>query len=426
MKKRLMSLIIILNSVLLTSCNNDFGVWVRGMSNEETIKTSLNTEVIPYEKMFYIDYYITQSVTDQNIIKNILSRNLNRVYKLIDSANNYLDDSSNLINNVKVINESVNSASEVVVDEELFHLLTIAKTSSILNKSYSLFSSKLDQWWKEQFIKYNENHTNINLDPFYNSTSFSELADIVTCIPHTDADIESMLELNSVTKGVKYKVKESCLDDKVFPSINLYDLSMIYLADLVKTELLASSFNQGLIYVDGKLVTTLGSSLDKWSFAMRDPNSDKYEELKTIATAILKAEFTAYTIDDFPINENYNFIDDVNQKVIYRHEHINALTGYPQNLLRSIIGFSYSLSTLDLYFNTNQLFNQTSESLIKDNIINNMEIMYVTQEGIDDISKCENTTWCPITPASLYLKTTSNLNKLLQIKSGINSQIINE
>jgi hypothetical protein len=421
-KFKFLGLLIIM--ILLSSCNNDFGIWVRGMTNEVTITTKNGDKFIPFEKEFYVDYYITKSVTDQNVIKAIMANNINRVYKLIDNNNEYLDDNNQLINNVKVIIDSVNNENEVIVDQELFNLLVMAKNESISNSSYSMFANNLNKWWDNLFAKYKEDQSNISLDPYYNQNSKTEIEKIVACIPHTQDDIDKMLLLNPNTKGVKFSVKEECFDDKVFPRINLNSLAKVYLTKIIKQELLDSSFNQGLLYVGGNLVTTLGKAIDKWSFALRDPNSANYQDLKTIATIILKDEYTAFAMDDFPLNRNYYFVDDVNHQVIYRHPYVNALTGYPNNAIRSIIGFSYSLSPLDIFYTVNDLFNINNEVKIKDNIIPNLEVLYLTQEGISDNKKCEGKSWCPSTTITLNLKVTSELNKIMQIKSGVNLTII--
>ena len=102
--KKIFSLILPLFLVVsLTSCNSGFGVWIRSITNNQTIKTSENKEILPFENVFYIDYYITKDVTDQNKIRDILTRNLNFIYPFIDTENNYLDDNSNLINNLKLL-----------------------------------------------------------------------------------------------------------------------------------------------------------------------------------------------------------------------------------------------------------------------------------------------------------------------------------
>ena len=71
---------------------------------------------------------------------------------------------------------------------------------------------------------------------------------------------------------------------------------------------------------------------------------------KTIANVNTNRKFAAFTLDDFPLNRNYVIEND--NEVIRRHEKINALTGYPSNTVRSIVGVTYEKSALELYFYT--------------------------------------------------------------------------
>ena len=60
---------------------------------------------------------------------------------------------------------------------------------------------------------------------------------------------------------------------------------------------------------------------------------------------------------------------------------INALTGYPSNTVRSIVGVTYEKSALELYFYTLDLFNKNSVSEINNSLISDFEIIYVSQES---------------------------------------------
>lgn len=377
--KKIFSLILPLFLVVsLTSCNSGFGVWIRSITNNQTIKTSENKEILPFENVFYIDYYITKDVTDQNKIRDILTRNLNFIYPFIDTENNYLDDNSNLINNLKVINESFNFEDEIIIDETLFNLLKIAKNYSISNKSYSMFSYNLTKWWDYQIKSSLESDLNSS-DPLFNENTKKELETIVTCIPHSEEEINEMLELNEETLGVKFNIKEECSGELFRPLIDLKDVSVAYLVDLIRVDLLENGYNQGLIYADGKMVYTLGEAIDKWSFALRDPRHTPNKDIKTIANVITNRKFAAFTLDDFPLNRNYVIEND--NEVIRRHEKINALTGYPSNTVRSIVGVTYEKSALELYFYTLDLFNKNSVSEINNSLISDFEIIYVSQES---------------------------------------------
>ena len=101
MNKKLGFLAIVL-IFLLTSCESGYGIWIRSITNEEKIKTSENEEIIPYEKTFYIDYYILDDVSDQGKIRNILTRNLNEIFPNIDNEH-YYKKNDELITNLKLL-----------------------------------------------------------------------------------------------------------------------------------------------------------------------------------------------------------------------------------------------------------------------------------------------------------------------------------
>ena len=119
-----------------------------------------------------------------------------------------------------------------------------------------MFSYNLTKWWDYQIKSSLESDLNSS-DPLFNENTKKELETIVTCIPHSEEEINEMLELNEETLGVKFNIKKECSGELFRPLIDLKDVSVAYLVDLIRVDLLENGYNQGLIYADGKMVYTL-------------------------------------------------------------------------------------------------------------------------------------------------------------------------
>ena len=219
----------------------------------------------------------------------------------------------------------------------------------------------------------------ISNDPYYNEKTRNDIDNILTCIPKSKEEIENMLELDDENRTVKFSVKEECQDQNVRPIIDLKELSIAYLVDKIKEELLENNYDKGLIYANGNMVYTLGDAIDKWSFALRDPRYPPSKDIKTMVSVVTNKSFCAYTIDNFSLNKSY-LLKDGNFE-IRRHDKINALTGYPNNNLVSIIGVTNNHSMIDLYFYTQKLFNIENETKLNDSLSELFETIYVVKNN---------------------------------------------
>ena len=159
MKIRKLSLLLIV--MLLSSCKEVTGTWKSFVATDEKVISTVNTRVTPFNTVMQINYFLNDENEDNetlfNNVTNLFNNEVARLHKNFDRHYNYLDKDE-LINNIKVINDSYGTNKEIKCSNELYSLLKLSVECYELTDGYfNVFSGNITDFWNSIFDRaYND------------------------------------------------------------------------------------------------------------------------------------------------------------------------------------------------------------------------------------------------------------------------------
>ena len=284
------------------------------------------------------------------------------LHKQFDRHHNYKDAEGNVINNLKVINDSYGTGETIEVSSEMIGLLEQSIEMSVLTKGYfnPTLGELTDIW------TYSTNEEGIKSQRFSpycfedEDPSSNEIEEGMSSIVPYD-QLENIIEINKENKTVKFNKYNNI--EKV--TISLGAIAKGYAIELVKKEL--EVFNVPVSISGGSSSSyTLGKNpnpeRDYWIVGIAAPYKTGFN-----VNAMLSVNFhQTYTLSVSGDYESSYYVMDEDKKII-RHHILNPFTGYPENHMR----------VLSLWSNTNSgvldalstaLFNMSSSETILETI----------------------------------------------------------
>ena len=271
--------------------------------------------------------YTLYAAKDLNVTEDIKSiedttgEYIFKTHKLFDRHNYYLDENGDLINNLKVLNDSYNK-DWITIDKELFNVLKEAVEITKISKGkFNLFIGELSSFWNEYINEINVgvDFPNDTIDPDHDETSKNKLKKIVEETP-LFTEVEDVLlfdEINSKVKFNKYKNAEKV-------SISLGGIGKGYLCENLYQKLKNIDKTNGAIYAGSSSILVMDKQAygHSWSLELSNPYGYFYSPVGSIKFN----EKMSVSTSGAQINYYYTM---VNGKLTLRHHIIDGTTGYP-------------------------------------------------------------------------------------------------
>lgn len=383
--KKIMNIVIL--SLLLTSCsnNNENIIVDPGSFNEKNtyvvegkVETSNGNKVLPFNTIMNLTTYSEEAY---NTLTPIYDKEIKRLHILFDRYNEYNDENGNIINNLKVINDSYGKNQEIKIDKELFELLEMSIDLSKLTEGYfNPTMGNLIDGWNQYFTPYGDSkEPNLNFTIEDENKIISER--INSIIPFEKLD--EVIELNEKKMTIKFNKYENIAK----PIISLGAIAKGYAIDYMRKEF--SKHNTPLIisgsasssYMQGK---NPHPSRDNWTIQINSP----YKNELFVNLPLLISELTPGKVLSTSGDYEQLFYYLNNGKTVRRHHILDPFKGYSNDYYRSITLYSDTRSDILDGLST-ALFNIEDFELINRIIKNveykyDIEIYYLFQKEIED------------------------------------------
>ncbi len=249
----------------------------------------------------------------------ILSKEVEKYHKLVDTNNYYLDENGNKITNLAVVNDSYGTEEAVVVDEAIIEILENAKKLMKLSNGYfNMTLGSVINLYDGKFMSYDSYNTDPSGEDMQSALACSVGVDKIDDFLEIDAEAKSVtlhkvegcngkvqLQLGAINKGYIGRKLSEALDD----------LKISYILDLgTSTQL----FNYG--EYDTK---------NSWTIAINDPYGVESYEL----AIKLNDDSAMSTSGDY---QQYYFVDNGDGTVTKRMHILDSTTGFSNNYYREV------------------------------------------------------------------------------------------
>ncbi len=203
-------------------------------SKEDISRTSIvSSQVKAYinkdsESYIYVDpfgtYVSLVGYSEKKVyaLENEFNELVIKYHSLLDRNYYYKDNDGNLINNIKVINDSYGSGNSVVVDDIIIEILKEGiKYTKLSNGKFNIFSGTITDVWDGRFDYFNPLYM---VDP-----SEEEVNDAMKCVLKVDQIDESFI-IDEENKTITFNKFDGC---EVGASITLGALAKSYFLDKI-------------------------------------------------------------------------------------------------------------------------------------------------------------------------------------------------
>ena len=316
MKKIISLLVLFICLVSGCSCNKDeavrtsiFSSYVYGYKNMQDDTPVL---VNPFGS------YISLVGYNEKKVKNMqdkLNELVGKYHSLLDRNYYYKDDEGNVINNLKVINDSYGTGEEIVVDPIIVEaLIEGVKYSKLSNGNFNIVSGTLVDLWDISI-----NYTRV--DP-----SESLVSQAVNCVPSVDK-LDDVLVIDSVNNTVKFNAVEGC---GAKASITLGAMAKSYFLDKIISMDSFSKIGSSIYDAGQSSIILKGDNPLKsegyWSIGVNDSLNSNV----LFATQAVKLQLEGTTAISTSGGEYKGYVNDSG---IRRHHIIDAKSGYPNSFI---------------------------------------------------------------------------------------------
>lgn len=316
MKKIFSLLVLFICLISGCSCNKDeavrtsiFSSYVYGYINKDDLEF---VRVDPFGSYISLVGYNKKKVES---LQDDLSELVNEYHSLLDRNYYYKDNEGNIINNLKVINDSYGTGENISVDPIIIDVLSEGiKYTKLSNGNFNVVSGSIVDVWD---ISINYTH----VDP-----SIDEINKAMKCVPSIE-NIDNVLVIDSVNNTVKFNSVSGC-DGKA--SITLGAMAKSYFLDKIIS---LDSFSKvgSAIYDAGQSSIVLKGDNPLrdggyWNIAVNDAlNSNVFFTSQAVK---LQLEGTKAISTSGGEYKGY-----INSEGVRRHHIIDAKSGYPNSFV---------------------------------------------------------------------------------------------
>lgn len=425
---------ILLMSLLLVGCNDNqtssikySGTWENIFA--KTIRATSGAVVNPFNTSMYLKYFIDDNLSNKEVfIEELTALYQNRVsnlHKKFDRHNSYYLDvkepSKGKFNNIKTVNESLDTGVPVKLDIETYNLLKISVEYTKYSEGYfNIFVGELTDFWDNIFENRDEDPYLHNIEDNPKSKENDEYLKnvILPSIPSIE-ELDEVLIFNDETKEVVFNsVKDENGNSKGKISISVGGIAKGYATEIIKQELVNNNYTQGYLFSGGSSISSLKEPISNEPkgqyIGIVDPRTvSSIVDKKEAVGVSLSKEFNMSTSGNYIGGKSFKIKVNDEGEYITRHHIINPFTGYPEykGRVASVSIFSSKLGAdiLDAFSTT--LVNKSIEEGLKfrEKVMNDkslgnpdLEIIYILENLKDK---------------TIEVQSTSNFNNSLKIGS---------
>ena len=316
MKKIFSLLVLFICLISGCSCNKDeavrtsiFSSYIFGYASMDEVNPVM---VEPFGSYISLVGYNKKKVES---LQNELSELVTKYHSLLDRNYYYKDNEGNIINNLKVINDSYGTGEVISVDPIIIEALSEGvKYTKLSDGNFNIVSGTIVDLWDVSI-----NYTRV--DP-----SESLISQALKCIPSVE-EIDSILVINTIKNTVKFNQIEGC---EAKASITLGAMAKSYFLDKI-IEMNSFSKVGSAIYDAGQSSIVLKGdnplrSEGYWSIGVNDSlNSNILFQSQAVK---LQLEGTSAISTSGGEYKGY-----VNSEGVRRHHIIDAKSGYPNSFI---------------------------------------------------------------------------------------------
>ena len=296
------------------------------------IENSEGDRILPFNTDMSITTY---SDSAYNNLTPVYDYHIKRLHILCDRYNTYLDEKGNVINNLKVINDSYGKKKEIKIDQDLFNILEMSIELSKLSEGYfNPTMGCLIDGWSKYFSPYGLTNNEFTIDDELNIISNSN--SIVNF-----NELENIIELDKKNLTIKFNKYHQI--DKVI--ISLGALAKGYAIDYLRqkfekhdTPLLLSG-SASSSYLKGN---NPHPDRDNWALQINSPFKNDFAMSLPLLISSVTPEKVVSTSGDY----EQLFYYENNDELIRRHHILNPYTGHSENYYRSITLYSEKRSDI--------------------------------------------------------------------------------
>ena len=359
---------------------------------------------IPYYAYDYtLQVYLDGSSKDiqnrRDEIADKYSNALSSIYAYLDESTTYNDYVS-----IGYINKHVNEI--VTVSEATYKILEDAYQKTLSSTNYSIFAAPIYDFYDTQ--SYQDEDTIIRNDPMYNDYNKIMLASIATYITDRNNIDLAFFDNYQIKLSISDTYKAYLTDNEIDLYMSLNVLKRAYIMDYVLTQLdLAGVTN-------GAFASNYGTTIQlKNSNAVRPYylyNIGKDEEdipvIENVANVNVRSvpnsqvAFRRYKLN---AREDENYIFNVDGVYHYRSQYVNISTGLEEEIVSSIIIYSFDYKIIDSAYLNNELVPLKSKeeiltyltnhnklsTLLAFNLFSEAKTTYILSSMKDYVSKIE-------------------------------------
>lgn len=400
---------------MLCSCNNEIsGKWqsvvatsIKGISAISSEGERYYANSNPFNTSMSLNYFLNDKDSEEynneliENVTNIYQSEVNRLHKMFDRHMYYEDENNDIINNVRVINNSYGTDKEIICDELLYNLLkTGVEAYELTNGMFNIFTGSISDFWSSTIDDAFSNDIS-QIDPYFNEEKKELLENLVERIPNNIDDVKRQLTFNDENKSVifnKINIEEN-KQDTYRPYISVGGLAKGYATDIIKSTMLANNYKSGVLDSGHSTITSLStpihsSKVKGQKISISNPLYSIYQNEVAFSIQIAD-DFSFSTSANNTLGKHYWFVDtNTSNDVYYRHHIINPKTGYPENYHRSVSILSYDFSNMMLDILSTTFMNLSIEdglNLRKEILAKypnySLELFYIDQSGYKDSAK---------------------------------------
>lgn len=347
--KKIFSLLIIFVCMLSgCSCSEEevvrtaiFSPYITGYANKDKI-SAFAVEPFGTSQMTIVGY----SEKKVYAIEEEYYKLVNKYHSLLD-RHYYYFDGENLINNIKVINDSYGSGDSIVVDQIIIDVLkTGIEYSKLSNGKFNIFSGSLVNLWDERFDGYSQKY---GIDP-----SEEEIREALECVVNVN-DIDSIFIIDDENNTVTFNRLEGCNKSA---SITLGALAKSYFIDCISSLDEFKNIGSAIYSAGQSSIILKGDNPTRengvWNIALNDSMNSNILFSVKLADLVLDGDQSLST-------SGGEYKGYTNQDGVKRHHIIDAISGYPQNFIYGATVISDNATICDIVTTTLMTMNSLEE-----------------------------------------------------------------
>ncbi|MCI6704613.1 MAG: FAD:protein FMN transferase [Bulleidia sp.] len=325
MKKHMIKTLLLSSTLFVGACSNvaEIEPTPSFESIEQTQNASLILEPFEYQDELIIPFNTTirlqaSNEDDLNLLSESFQESMLLLSKQMDAYHSYLEEG---ITNIYDINASYGTKEAIPLTKDLFAILKLGKELTILSKGkFNITIGTLYDKWSSLFSPF----PIVNEDPLG-----KDIQESLGCVVSYDK-IDDVIELDEAAQTVTFHNYDSC---NTSVKIDVGAIAKGYAAERVRDIL--SQYDVPFLINCGtsSIATYVPLNTEKtYYIGIRDP----YARVYTLYDYRINGSGILTTSGD---DSNY-FLLETNDKPIIRHHILDALTGYPNNYIRSSTVFS--------------------------------------------------------------------------------------